>query len=51
MSTISLLLQESDAKLRTSVDNKNIAQMSLGYNLLLSQCMGRSKMNDSDVND
>ena len=48
---ISLLLQESNAKLRPSVDNKNTTQMSLGYNLLLSQYMGRSKMNDSDVND
>ena len=34
---ISLLLHESEAKLRTSVNNKDIIQMFLGYNLLISQ--------------
>ena len=34
---ISLLLHESEAKLRTSVNNKDIIRMYLGYNWLISQ--------------
>ena len=34
---ISLLFHESEAKQRTSVNNKDIIQMYLGYNLLISQ--------------
>ena len=34
---ISLLLHESEAKLRTSVNNKDIIRMHLGYNWLISQ--------------
>ena len=34
---ISLLLHESEAKPRTSVNNKHIIQMYLDYNLLISQ--------------
>ena len=34
---ISLLLQESKAKLRMSVNNKDIIQMYLGYNWLITQ--------------
>ena len=34
---ISLLLHESEAKPRMSVNNKDIIRMYLGYNLLISQ--------------
>ena len=34
---ISLLLHESEAKPRTSVNNKDIIRMYLGYNWLISQ--------------
>ena len=34
---ISLLLHESEAKLRMSVNNKDIIRMYLGYNLFISQ--------------
>ena len=34
---ISLLLHESEAKPRMSVNNKDIIQMYLGYNLFISQ--------------
>ena len=34
---ISLLLHKSEAKLRTSVNNKDIIRMHLGYNWLISQ--------------
>ena len=34
---ISLLLHESEAKSRMSVNNKNIIQMYLGYNWLITQ--------------
>ena len=34
---ISSLLHESEAKPRTSVNNKDIIRMYLGYNLLISQ--------------
>ena len=34
---ISLLLHESEAKQRMSVNNKDIIQMYLGYNLFISQ--------------
>ena len=34
---ISLLLHESEAKLRMSVNNKDIIGMYLGYNLFISQ--------------
>ena len=34
---ISLLLHKSEAKLRMSVNNKDITRMYLGYNLLISQ--------------
>ena len=34
---ISLLLHESEAKLRTSVNNKDIIRIHLGYNWLISQ--------------
>jgi len=37
MSMISLLLHKSKVKPRTSVNNKDIIQMYLGYNLLISQ--------------
>ena len=37
MSMISLLLHESEAKPRTSVNNKDIIRIYLGYNLLISQ--------------
>ena len=37
MSRISLLLQESEAKLRMSVNNKDIMRMYLGYNWLITQ--------------
>ena len=37
MSIISLLLHKSEAKLRMNVNNKDIIQMYLGYNLLISQ--------------
>ena len=34
---IPLLLHESEAKLRMSVNNKDIIRMSLGYNWLITQ--------------
>ena len=34
---ISLLLQKLEGKLRTSVNNKDIIRMHLGYNWLISQ--------------
>ena len=34
---ISLLLHESEAKLRMSVNNKDIIRMYLGYNWLITQ--------------
>ena len=34
---ISLLLHESEAKLRMSVNNKDIIRMNLGYNWLITQ--------------
>jgi len=37
MSMISLLLHESEAKPRMSVNNKDIIQMHLGYNWLITQ--------------
>ena len=37
MSMISLLLHESKAKLRMSVNNKDIIRMYLGYNWLITQ--------------
>ena len=37
MSMISLLLHESEAKQRMSVNNKDIIRMYLGYNWLITQ--------------
>jgi len=37
MSRISLLLHKSEAKLRMSVNNKDIIRMYLGYNWLITQ--------------
>ena len=37
MSMISLLLHESEAKLRMSVNSKDIIRMSLSYNWLITQ--------------